>query len=219
MSTNIAQFNAKISAVLNRGTDFDSEIADETRKAVRFLERTNRFLYMQFSRDIILVPGTKRYILVPGAIRVEAWWHVNSLGQFQYLVGIDPTDPISNTEIEEKSTTLGHYFIDYDPTKLTLLAPTPRANLIFDPTESYLTTILESFTAPWPTSDTSGLWMIEYGEDLLTHQVMMQMGPVVRDPELFALHKPLRDEALLSVIAADEELRRSTQELQMQYGG
>ncbi|KKL06092.1 hypothetical protein LCGC14_2599500, partial [marine sediment metagenome] len=61
------------------------------------------------------------------------------------------------------------------------------------------------FTA-WPTDTGQTPDLITVAEDALYHQVMMEMGPVVKDAELAQFHQPLLQPAVEAAISVEAEL-------------
>lgn len=208
----LGDFHDYVKDIANVGDTLDAFLAAATRQAALQLERTHTFKYMESfeaggggaGAPTTLVTGASTLTL---PTRTKALHFIRialSDGTYQYLEQADPR----NFETPEEATPTHFY---WSGERVLRLNNTADQNYSMEYHRISYTT--------WPTELTEEPWLLVTGEDLMLYQTMIQLAPAARDPELNSqLVKHYRDEALRTVLVADEEARRSAENPEMLYG-
>lgn len=202
----LTEFHTLVSATIARGTSLDAQIPSAARRAARWLERNYTFKYMERYSEFVIssTANFPRIISLPSAnlksirfVRIKL-----ENGEFVYLDQIDPRDVSSNpNDIPLRYWLDGVSYLYLDAT----------------PTRDYNAEMgWNSYTA-WPTDSGASNWLLDNGEDWLLYATLVEMSTFLRDPQLFQLYKTQRDEALRTLLLADEQLRELSQPARMQF--
>ena len=222
MST-IAEFNQHMSDIMNLGTTIESPVdflSIETRKAFRFFERNHNFLYME-SFTSFQVPGPplnlNAIVLDPFVKRIKMLRQVIDDGTFVYFDNIHPADTDRKDPHGLATPTFGWMNGQQGST----LPQFPAFTFVLPNTETLDCEMIEVLMSDWDNiADTETPWLLQWGEDVMTYQVMKQIAlmPIVRDAQLATDIEPLRAEALSTLLALDDEIRASITSNEMRYG-
>lgn len=187
----------------------DALIPGFVRKAALWIERNKTLNYMKKFAEISIDPNsaeTPRYItLVDTGIKSVLLfrWTLDD-GSYADLSLRNPRD-FTKLEVGTPSS----YWLDGNT----------RIVLSSTPDEVLSGELQVARYSSWPASDASSHWLMDYAEDILEAQAMINFGKHARDPELMAYWKAIRDEGLIGLYAADEEFAYDNSDLRMEYNG
>lgn len=202
------------------GTEFDERIPTYTRRAAAWAERNYSFLYMENFRQVAVAKDQAFVSLTAGTKRVLWARQIKEDGSFLNLDQFSPRDVDSKDPLD--LGTPSHFWLDGDRASASQGQDTVPARMVFniEADRTFTLELTESILTVWPTTLTKEPWLLKYAEDFMEYQTILQMaqGPELRDAELATLMRPLRDEALNTVLALDEEARRSSNAIQSSYG-
>ena len=211
MAKTLASFYSDISFEINKGTKFDSRIPTYVRRAVQYLEMTedwahmNRFVYGELLHD----DETPRTVPLPGRPKSIEFVRIaktsdlesNEAAKYQEINRIHPRD----LESIKKGDPEGYWIDGYD-------------YIIFDkePKEDLKVELNYIQYTDWPTDTSStGLWFIDYAEELLICQTIMAMAPMLREPKMLQWYKERRVEWLDAALRANEEFKFTNLDIYM----
>lgn len=185
----------------------DTLIPGFVRKAALWVERNNTLQYMRKFATFTVVPNTdtSRFVDLENTNikAVEFFRWVGADGEFQYLTQGQARDYL-NLEV---GTPRGYWL---DGVSRLVLSATPAEAL-----NGELAVV--RYTS-WPTSLSAEHWLLDWAEDVLEAQAMINFAKHARDPELMAFWQNIRDQALPGLYAADEELKHSNWDVRMGGG-
>lgn len=216
----ITTFNAHISTILKHGSEFDSLIPTAAARAARHFERNHTFLYMEVERTLSIAKDDTT-ITTSARMKkvVSAWYTISpvalSPGTVQFLEQIDPGDTdILDESVIEATNPIAYWVQSQSVTGVLVLRLVPGKAL-----EALTGKIIEGLFTDWANlGGGTTPWLLEFAEDLMEYQTVIQMAPWLKDPELIQLNIQLRDDGLNTVMAIDEELRQSTRSPEIRYG-
>ena len=191
----------KISTEINQGTTLDAIILVKVYEAHRFMENNNNFLYMQQERELAQAADDLTITLTTGTKRVEMIRFPYE-DEFKYLRQIGPTE-------------LGKVETDYPRWFYLVGVATAQMYKAFDEetTLTIIETIKRQSYVPAGTD-----WMTTEGKEAVKYIALTAMAGPARDPELGNLYAPDVKKALETVLAVDDELRRSVEDNEARYG-
>lgn len=206
---NLTDFTALVKDTAKRGNTLDSYIPIGIRQAVRWLERNYSLQYMKKFASFTLDPNSAqpRAISLPNARvkQIEFIRFVNSDGSYAYPQKVDAQDSGALTEGMPSAFWLDG--IDYIWWNAT-------------PTEETSGEIKYIQYTDWSSlTGTDEPWILANADDLVLYQSMLQLSPFIRDPNLQTMFKPLRDEAIRTLLLADEQWDQGpAREERLNYG-
>lgn len=213
MAITLGQFHSLVSAELRRGTVHDAVIPDYVRRAARWMERNHTFQYMRrFQSLTIDADATEpRAITLPCSSTlfkgITFFRLVPDDGDYIYLTKIDPRS-VSTPEPDDDGTPKAYWLDGLDYIWLD------RA-----PEEDYNAEMYSVQYTDWPTdTSVSTLWLLNSAEDVMIAQTILQMGPLLRDDQSMGRWKAIRDEALRTLLLAEEEVMFSNEVNVMKFG-
>jgi len=192
----LSDFTANVSLVIRRGTAFDAQILNATRRALRWLERNYNFKHMERYVEFTLNPDAvePRAIAFPstGIKRIEFMKAINADGTLDEIMQIDPQDYVA----AETGVPTG-YWLD------------GRSFLWFNKTVTESLTCVMTYYryTEWSAADNFEPWLLQEADDLVLWQTILELSPSLRDRDMEARALERRNSALKSVLDADEELR------------
>ena len=201
---NLGELHTLVSASLRRGTALDAHIPGAVRRAARWIERNYSLKYMEehFLFDIDASATNPRLITLPSAVKkIEFFRWKDTDGDYHNMTQVAAQDFPDNEETDPVS-----FWMEGD--RRLYLGETPEDDI--DGAE-----ILFIRYTSWPTDDAAEHWLIDNAEDLLLAQSAMNMLPFTRDYDSAPLWKNARDEAVRTLLIADEELRQSIGQVAM----
>ena len=190
----------KISTEINQGTTLDAIILEKVYEAHRFMENNNNFKYMEAERTFVQAAAALTFTLSTGTKRVEMLRY-DYEGNYKYLWNIHPTDPL----YAETAPPSYWYMVGATGGKLWTA---------FEETTT-ITCIEVIRTQTWAPTDED--WMTQQGQDALKFLALAAMAGPARDPDLATLYAPDVQKSLATVLALDDELRRSMQSEEMRF--
>lgn len=195
----LAEFHARISRALRRGTSQDDIIPDVVSEAALFLEQNYSFKYMRRVVQVTIDPlgMAPERIDVPSD-HIKSWRFIRVVGPanayssapYRYLKRVEAEDVTALS----LGCPLG-YYLDGD-TQIVLDAVVKESTKLDIAFVEYTN---------WPTDTTASPRLLKIGHNLLRAQTLMQFSMDTRDPRLLALLKQMRDEALVALLGAQEE--------------
>ena len=223
----LGEFHTLVRDSINLGDSIDARILAAVRQAVLWLERNYNFRYMHHSDIFFFAPPS-----VAGPIYAAA----TGQGPYQLQGLPKKVDTVYTWESTSDSSTL--YFLERIQKEDADTVETCRPFSYYtegDGPYFYIGQLPDIVYygyfkywgySTWPaltavTMYTSAAthWLVTYAEDLLLHQTMMQLAPILRDPEMGASAKPLRDEALRTLLLTEDEFQDSDRSQVMNYRG
>jgi hypothetical protein len=204
---NLGEFHAEIKASLARGDSLDAIIPGYTRRAALWMERNYTFQYMKQFLEVDIDPtlaSTPRYIeLGPGAPKaIPMFRWVLGDGTYMPLTKVDPL----RLDALEVSTPESYWL---DGTRRIILSSTPGEVLHGE-------LRIDRYT-PWPAELTFTHWLLDRAEDVMLAQTLIMMSIHLRDPRLRDNYKQMRDEGMLTLLNAEDELQYGNQDGAMEY--
>ncbi len=205
----LATFHTLVKDTAKRGSTLDSYIPTMTKHAALWIERNFTLQYMKKYAALSLDPDSAqpRAISLPNSRfkAVRFFKILNTDGTYSFLQKVDPKDITATREAKPTAFWLdGVDFIWFDFTPSELLS----AEIGYNEFSNW---------AALASGDTH--WLLDHAEDLLLYQTLFQLAPFIRDPNLMAMYKPLRDEALRTVSLSDDEFEQGpARSEKMQYG-
>lgn len=199
---NLGDFHSVISNEANKGSSFSDVIPAKVRQAARWVERNATLKYMERFVEASLsdrcwnFPTTR----IKSIIFVR---HLLENGKYKQIIQVDPQQVVSIDEgIPDGFWIDGddHFWFDAFPSEGNL----------------ELELLLVEYS-DWPTDLTKTHWLIDNAEDLLIAQTMILLAPTAREPEWIGMYTKSRDEALRTLLLADEELRQSARSERMVF--
>ncbi len=193
MST-LAEFHTMVGSVVNRGIKYDTDIVTQTRLAAAWIERNYTLKYMELLEAVSISEDDTSLTFTALNIKSIDFIRLDLADRKVFMHQMDPKD----------STDIGSglpeaYWISGSPGTIYF-------NTISD--DDYTGQARVNVHTTWPTADGATNWLLSYAEDLLLAQALIYLSPVLRDPRLQQQYKPIKDEAIRTLLLADEELRR-----------
>lgn len=202
----LAEFHARLSKIINRGTVYDAEIPDYVRDATKEIERRHTFKQME------------RFVRFPTPTTDNCFGQfprIKSFNFFRLVVsGATPSDY--------------HYMNYRDGEDITIVA-TAKPNrywadadqfIWFDniPDQAYVAELNYNQYIDWPTAGSSTNYLLGIYEDLLLAHSVIECGPRIRTPGLIAAYESKLERKWASALDADTEFRYQDQFNIMNFG-
>lgn len=205
----LTQFHTLVADMLKRGTTLSSQIPVATRQAARWIERNHTLQYMKKYASVTLDPESAqpRAISLPNSRfkGVRFFKILEDDGTYDFLVKGD-AQQIGRTKTAKPGVFWldGVDFIWFDNT----------------PDQEYSCEIGYQEFTDWDalaSSDTP--WLLANAEDLMMFQTCYYMAPFMRDPGLMTMFDKQKQEAIRTLLLADEEFEQGPARNEvMQYG-
>lgn len=192
----------KVSLEINQGDTLDAIILEKVYEAHRFMERNNSFLYMNKLRTPTQSAGSTTITLTTGTKRVEMI-RFDYEGEYRYIRQAHPMDPLYAES-------------DYPERFFLVDAVTAQLWRAFD--EDTQLTIIETILRQTYSPGQED-WLTQQGQDAIKHAALALMAGPARDPDLQTLYSPAASMSLATVLALDDEIRRSVEDNEMRYSG
>ena len=206
---NLTDFTALVKTTAKRGSTLDSVIPVFIRSSVKWLERNYTLQYMRKYASFTLDPesANPRAISFPND-RVKELDFIRFLGangSYSYPRKVDPQELSGSISGMPEAYWLdGVDFIWWDNTPV-------------EETEGEIKYTQYTDWAAVGGSDEP--WILKHADDLILAQTMLLIAPYIRDPALAAQFKPLRDEAIRTLVLADEAFQQGPSRVErMSYG-
>lgn len=204
---NLGEFKSQISANIRRGSSLDSLVPKFIRQGALWLERNQTLQYMRKFATISVDPDdpNSRYVTLENTnIKTIEFLRWDLEGEYKYLTLRDPMDLPALAD-----GTPQNYYLD------------GVSRIVFDarPDEALNGELMITRYSSWPTLDNATHWLMDWAEDVLEAQAMIQFGKHARDPDVMSFWGGIRDQALPGLYAADQELRYANSDMRMEYNG
>lgn len=207
---NLGEFHTEMSTIIRRGTSVDDLIPGFVRRAARWIERNRSLQYMrqfvtlEIDPDILTTP---QYVSLENTdiklVRMFRWVPSDD-SDYIYLKKCEPQDILAPA-----TGTPYNYWLD----------GTSRIVLSATPTEVLSGELYIEKYSSWPTADASTHWLIAYAEDALLAQSMYYFGRHARDRGIMEAAQADRNEALITLLAAEQDSEWSDSDLTIEGTG
>ena len=214
----LGEVHTTVKGLVARGSTQDSLIPVFVKQAARWLERNYPLAYMD--RYYVVELGDTRFcsgrkVLLPSEeIRNFKFVRLNQDGVLTYLNKVEPEDVSSL----EAGLGIGAYWLDGRNYLWLNDAPDESTDLEMRLMQFTSWPLTYAAGETWLTA-TNEFWLTVHADDLLIAQTMVQIGRSLRDDKLVMTWKDLRNEALQTVLSADEEFTYSGASMTMAYLG
>lgn len=203
-----SDFKTQLRLTIGQGTNLDTELDALIRRAARWIEQNWTFFYMeQFAETTLDTTATNPRLINVPSTRLKAVQMVRILqdsGEYHYLRQVRPDQVTANNEaIANGYWQQGVSFLMLDNT----------------PDENYTLEMIYSEYTAWSTDDAYTHWLLDNAEEVFEATIMMRTAFRLRDPKKWQMYKATRDEALKSLISADQAARAGNLEESLQYPG
>jgi hypothetical protein len=205
----LATFETNVRSIINRGTKYDTEITNFTRQSARWIERNASLKYMECLEPLRIIEDDEEILFNTDLIKsiifmrldidrnliqsLNIAWAFGPDDRWFFLKKGDPRD-----FIDKEKGIPSHYWLGSGNRKIKFNRPSVTD---FDGEIFY------NRYSDWPTDTTKTHWLLNNAEDILLAQVMILMAPVLRNPRLVGQYRPIRDEAIRTMMLAEEETR------------
>jgi len=204
----VNDFYDNLRRALSRGTSLEQELKDWSAEALKFLERNTTFNYMRDTYFLLPFPDVLYFDLDLPRLK-----QIDSLSYFGVDGGAIPLTKINRQSLGAFNHTrpCGYW---QQGTRLFFEGSLKPAGM----TQEYPMILRVVQFSVWPSDGTVSHPLLEFADDLLKYQVMVQQAPALRKDESIPSWKLMRDESLQSVAIMQEELEKET-EISMEYWG
>lgn len=212
----LEEFHRMVASEVKRGNALDAMIPLYTKAAVSFLERNWPLKYMEEWCYINLQPGDQVVDMI-WSFRNFRFLRRPNAGKWLYMKKADPM----NEELVEGVDTGSGGAQDTPLKEYTQVGVRyVRFNTKWDGTDVLpIEGIIYKFSDWQHTRPDFRHFLLDTGSDLLCYQTMMRIGAAVRDPRVYELYKPLRDEALTTFLNMDQDAEEAGKDEELHYGG
>lgn len=209
----LGEFHQLVADSLRRGTTLSTQIVGQTKLAVQWMERNYTFKYMESFRLFQAVEGSRTLDLPTNCV-IKAHKFIRLIGADGLYVPLKKVEPedlpgIRTSTNSSGNTVPAHYWVMGNNT------------IVFD---SVLTANLSGEAlfyqySDWPVELTETHPLLGFASDVLLEQVLLLMAAFLKDPEMAAARKLLRDEGLNTLVRAEDENKYGGESLAMVYTG
>lgn len=205
MPTTLGEFHSLVKDEVKRGDSLDSIIPLRVKLAVQFLERNYSMEYMRSFMEATLDPNVSspKVITLPAATKSVRFLRAVGTTNYHYLKhgGSKDQQVVYDEGLPEHFWKLGlsQVILDRKPDKAYKL----EGELIL--------------YTDWPTATNSTPWLLQHGLDLLLAQTMLHMGNFLRDDQIIKQYRGSRDEALRTMMLAEQETSYDGMDSEMAY--
>ncbi|TXH10404.1 MAG: hypothetical protein E6R03_15520 [Hyphomicrobiaceae bacterium] len=207
----LGEFHQLVGDSLRRGTTLSTQIANATRLAVTWLERNYTFKHMEVFRLFQLVEGARTLDLPTNSV-VKAHKFlrlVNTDGTYTQLNRVEPEDigGLRSSTNAAGDTVPARYWV------------VGNSTIVFDAVSSATLNGEAMFYvySDWPRADSETHSLLTTASDVLLWQTLMNMAVFLKDAEMAQANKLLRDEALNTLVRAEDENKYGGESLTMAF--
>lgn len=204
MAQDLAELEALVRGVVNRGTKFDSEISAMLRQSGRWLERNHTLEHMKRLLAVTLLAEDEDLLVQVGELKSIEFFRLvvtDSTSRWHYLKKRDPQDLWSRETGRPEA-----YWYESKTQRIYFDRPVDAA---YDG-QLYIVEYTE-----WPTTTSESNWLIENAEDFLMADALVRLSPIVRNPQLKVSWEPEAAKSLRTLSLADTELQYENSEAEM----
>jgi hypothetical protein len=200
----LGEFQTIVRGAVRRGNSLDAEIATATKRAVEFIEQNYNLPYMRkvltdTVTDEFVIDGTDGQTLK--SIQIVRW--EDSAGAWRRIVQIDP-DQLLSTDGDHPS---GYEHIISSDT-LGVLTHTLEFDAPFtEATEVEVLGFFKTVVNLTNPSDAS-IWLVNNAEGALLARTMINLAPIMREPQVMQMYNMLWQEEQKVLIGAADALEQ-----------
>lgn len=205
----LGEFHQMVADSLRRGTTLTTQIQNNTKLAVQWMERNYTFKYMETFRLFQAVEGS-RTLDLPSNVIIKAHKFirlVDASGTYKSLKRCEPEDI---TSLRSSQNSAG----DYLPSRYWVAG---NATIVFDAIlqgDLNGEALFYQYT-DWITGADETHPLLGFASDVLLQQVCLFMAAFLKDVEMAAAYKTLRDEAVNTLVRAEDENKYAGQDFTM----
>jgi len=204
----LSDFIAVVRSATLRGNALDAQIGPAIRRAVLFIESNYNMPYMRRKIDVAVAVDDTAVVLndtthQAGRLKSIERVRFNDGGDWYYLKQVDSWQLVSN-EAEAP--------VAFELTSTLSAAGATEVTLTFDSAWAEAQTL--EIWGFWRTEidltnpSSAGIWLINNAEDVLLARTMMNMAPVMRDPQVLGMYQQLWMEGQQTLIAAVDAMEQ-----------
>lgn len=212
---NLEDFHKLVSFELRKGSSLDANIPFWTKQAVNFLERNTAMKYMEEPIELTLQLGDQTVDFL-WAFRSFRYIRYACGGAWKYVNKIDSRDELAvpgysgSTVVYPQNDPMLTPAMANPGAPITGFSQIGQRYIRFNcPWNGVAPVVMSGLVyrySDWQTTKKDYKnYLLEQGSDLLLYQTMLRIAAAVRDQKLAEVYRPLRDEALKSFAAADED--------------
>ncbi len=210
MPLTVGDFYDDLRAIIARGTSQNARLPTLCRQAVRFFERNNSFDYMRDTFFLIPNPEENFFDLdedsIPTLKAVEALAYYGANGGSLYL------EKMNKLSLGPNNGNMASQY--YLKGRRLYLLGAPRTSIL-----AYPMLLSSSSYSTWPTDEDETHPLLDMADDLIKWQVQLALSIGFRSQEELQGIKLMRDEALKTVLDAQEEADRESNAQMLYFGG
>lgn len=210
MPLTIGDFYEDLRATIARGTGINSRLPTLCRQAVRLLERNNTFDYMRDIFFLIPEPGVNFFDLDETSIPILK--AVESLAYYGVNGGSLYFEKVNKLSLGPNNGTLPNQF--YLKGRRLFLLGAPQTAVT-----DYPLLLNSSAYSTWPTDENETHPLLDLADDLILWQIQLRNSVGFRSQEEIAGIKLMRDEALHTVMASQQEAEQESNASMQYWGG
>ncbi len=205
----LGEFHQLVADTMRRGATLSTQVRNNTKLAVQWMERNYTFKYMEQLRLFQAVAGSRTLDLPTNTV-IKAHKFIRLVGDdgaYQMLQRCEPEDIVAlrlsrnsaGTQVPARYWVAGNSTIVFD----AVLAQALEGEALYYQYTDWITG--ESETHP----------LLGFASDVLLQQVCLYMAAFLKDAEMAAAYKVLRDEAVNTLVRAEDENRYAGQSFVM----
>lgn len=210
MPLTVGDFYSDVRTTIARGAVLDSRLPILARQAVRLLERNNTFEYMRDTYFVIPEEGLNFFDLPTDQFPVLK--DVETLAYFGVNGGHIYLDKIDRNAVGVNSWALPNEF--YIQNRRLFLLGAKKEDIT-----DYPLLLQTSCYSTWPSDEAEEHPLLDLADDLIKWQIQLTNTVGLRSQEELQGYKLLRDEALRSVLLAQDQADRPSSAQMNYYGG
>ncbi len=201
----LATIVADIQDEINKGSAItDAQVRTKVRDALNFLELSHSWASMDRFVTFTLDTGATepRAIATPTGLKSMEFIRLDTSEDFQYLnevKAMDVTNWDAGLPVAYWKDGMEYFWLDRIPG------------------ENYTGAMSYTQFTTWSADDAFEPWLFQVAGTLIKYQALMFMGIFLREPELGAAYKIMRDEQLKAALDMNEELEYRNQAMRMGF--
>lgn len=208
----LGEFHTLVKDSLRRGTTLSTQIVQQTQLAVQWLERNYTMSYMEQFR-LFQLEANKRTIEFPTNAVHKAFKMLRLVDTDGGYLPLNKVEPEDLTRVVSSLNATGRIV----PSQYFVVGKT----IVLDafPSEALNGEAIIHQYSDWPTDTGETHDLLNMGADVLLQQTCLFMALYLKDAEMAAAYKTLRDEAVKTLVIAEVEGKYSDASTAMVYRG
>lgn len=202
--TTLADFQTVVRGAVRRGTSLDVEIGTATRRAIEFIEKNFNLPYMRkkltqsVTSSISITGDDGQYLKSVQFVR----WQ-DSDGFWYWIRQIDPDQLVSN-----EGTTPSGYEHTIEADGLGALTHTLTFDAAFETATTVEVMIYRFTKVDLTNAGDSSIWLVNNAESALLARTMLNLAPIMREPQVMQMYQMLWQEEQKTLIGAADALEQ-----------